>query len=275
MDTEKRFVLTGLTVLFAAALAGAQIQVDVSSDPVDCNEIFRVAARFSTDTTNTRVVFYVDDYEFSSKNLANDSAASVTFTGRDWERLKPGSHTANARLYRMDSLLDSGSKAFEVSGRRCPEASTTTTTSLPSKPVNCRSNSDCMPPASEPTSCSSGTVTQILRWGECMDPGTPESVCVERVDNVTVESCYPDRICFGGRCQAQETTTTTTETTSTSTTQSSTTTSQPTTTTQATTTTEPAPVTTQTTQQQIFTRTNTRMDRLIEVLEDIIRFFLF
>jgi hypothetical protein len=273
---KSQLALYAFAALIASALqASAAVEVAVSTDPVNCNQPFKVEAAFGAPTDNMRATFYVDGVEFASVNLNGPAEAQATFSGGDWDRLKPGNHRATVALYRKIELLDEGTADFSVAGWRCAEESTTSTTAA-ARPLVCRFNVDCLEPMTGVPQCAGANVTQAVRWAECKNPGTAEAACVPHEDQVVLAECRPGSICAGGACVEDPTwetttsstsssTTTTTETSTTSTTETPTTTSS---------TTAPADSTTSTTHPVILQRTNTNLDRIIELLEGIILFFL-
>jgi hypothetical protein len=271
MGTKAAFYAIA-ALLALSAQADASVQVTLSTDPVNCNQPFKVEAAFGAATANMKAAFYIDNSEYAQVNLNGPSEASAGFSGDDWDRVKPGRHRASVALYRGNELLDEGSAEFEVAGWKCPLPDTTTTTARP-PPVACRSNSECPTPVTDTPRCTAENVTQAVKWGECQNPGTPQASCVMREDLVVVETCGDGRACEAGACvnatAPQETTTSSTAST-TSTSETSTSTTQ-----EPATTTYPRPqetTTTSTTQPMILQRTNTNLDRIIELIERIILF---
>jgi len=259
--------ILAVLALYGLSTASAAMLVTLSSNRVDCKEDFGVSARFTTDTMNTQAEFYADKYLFETKNPAGNLEISVRFGVRpdDWDNLRPGTHNLTVKLIKQDQILEDGRAEFTVQGRRCPQPKTTTTTMphIPPELINCTSDLDCASPFAENTTCNEDAVYQILHWGRCINPGTVDSICVDMTENVTVEVCSPDRICENGACKSPEEPTTTSETTTTTVETSSTTA----TTVETTTTTLPTTTTT-----PIIKRTNTKFDRLAEILEQILHF---
>jgi len=127
-----------------------------------------------------------------------------------------------------------------------------------------------MPSTLDAPFCTQDNVTQRVSWGECENPGTLQSKCANKEEVITVEVCID--ACDSGRCVAYAVSTTTTSTSTTSTEPTTTTTTEPTTTT--TTTIRPYTPTTSTTQTTLLQRTNTKLDRIIEIIESLLWFLL-
>jgi hypothetical protein len=246
------------------------LTVTLSSTPVDCFENFAMKAAFTTSTQNTKAEFYVDDYLFATKNPMGSPELSVRYGMGfgDWDRLRAGTHKAEVRLYSLGGVpIDSGQLQFQIAGRRCPEVTTTTILNPPRLKVNCTSNNDCGDAVAESPYCADNAVHQLVRWGECAYPGTSRSICIDSQDEATLEVCGQDTECAGGKCIPAGTSSTVSQTTSTS---------------QTTTTTAAAPSassssttsssTTSTT--VMFKRTNTKLDRLVALLEDFLSLIL-
>jgi hypothetical protein len=265
--------LNRVLALFVLALAiqpAAGVTVGLPGNTVDCFEDFAVTAAFSISTQNTKAEFFADDYLFATKNPMANSEISARFGMGfgDWDHLKQGAHRAVVRLYNADGkLIDSGEAAFTVAGRRCPVQTTTTLAKPPRLVVNCSSNSDCQDAIAQEPYCVDGVVRQVIQWGECAYPGTSQSVCIDSMDNATVMACPEGTDCIGGNCIPKQTTTSTPSTSS----MPVTTTTQAIVTTTSTSTTVSSSSTSTT---MIFERTNTKLDRLVDLLEGLIRLFL-
>jgi len=276
-------VLIAFTIVtLAASSASASIQVLLSESPVNCHDLFRVTAKLTMDTSNMRAEFFIDDYKFAWKNLQGGiSDATVTFGSQDWDRLKPGHHTATIQVLKLDTLIDEGSTQFDVAGSRCPTTTTTTTipttTTLPG--VACSSNADCKKPVLGTPYCNDINVTQTVTYGQCQNPSTIESACIDKEEFIVVQSCLANQVCDAGLCLnvTGETTTTSTSTSTTSTLAPTTTTTTESTTSSTTTSTTQTTQTTtsSTTTSTLFQRTNTKLDRILEVVEAILRIIMF
>jgi hypothetical protein len=273
-----------LSVFFTVLGSASALTVTLSANPVDCMDGFGVTAQFTNDSMNTVVEFYADNYLFSTKNPAGQTETSAYFgsDSDDKEHIGPGAHNITARLLRQNTLIEEGTTEIEVYGRRCPKPTTTTTTTTPAGPISCQDNQVCPSSSAEPAYCSADTVMQVIRWGECLNPGTPQSKCVDLMENMTVEICYPDRVCADGKCQPKEGETTTTTTAEPQTTTStvppeyaSSSTTDSTTTSSTSTSSTTTSSTTTSTYPYIFERTNTKLDKLLDVIEAIIRALTF
>jgi hypothetical protein len=270
---------TLMVFALAASSAHAAVDVSLSANPVNCKDPFKIMAKFNIATANMQVVFSVDGKELEAINLRGETASETTISGESaWDRLKPGSHTAKAVIMQQGAEVDSGELEFQVAGTRCPLTTTTTTTSTTTTTIryNCTSNIDCASPVTGPPQCSGDDIIQELRWGECENASTLSARCIDKSENATLKSCGPLEACVGGECKTRQAETTTTSTTI----QEPTSTSipEPTTTSTSSTSTTTATTQTSTTQkgpEPIFQRTNTRLDRLIEAFEAIIRLVMF
>lgn len=267
--------ITRLFVLsILAASAQAMTAAITAPNQVDCFETFKATATLSEGASLMRADFFVDQFLYETKNVGLGAVdATGTFgPGNDWEEssLGKGIHEVRVRFIRSNEVVSEATRQIEVAGRRCQEPSTTTSTSLRTIPrkVNCTLDSECPSTVGEPF-CIGDTVAQTLTIGVCAYPGTPQSYCTAGEENDTVEVCSPDRACIQGGCYAQATTTTAAPETTTTTTDTTTTTS---TTSPPTTTRPPAPTTTH---QPVLARTNTRLDRIIDIIEGMLKVVLY
>jgi len=266
--------LVALSILATSAHA---ITITITApNQVDCFETFKATATLSEGASLMRADFYVDQYLYETKNVGLGAVdATGTFgPGEDWFKssLTKGSHEVRVRFIRSNEVVSEATRQIEVGGRRCQEPSTTTSTSLRTLPrkVNCTIDSECPSSAGAPF-CIGDTVAQTLSIGKCAYPGTPQSYCAAGEENDTVEVCSPDRACIQGGCYTPATTTTaapetTTSSTTTETTSTTSTTNPPTTTK------PPAPTSTH---QPVLARTNTRLDRIIDLIEGMLRIVMY
>jgi hypothetical protein len=108
-------------------------------------------------------------------------------------------------------ILDDG----DHSASACVKGTTTTTNLVA---VTCSSNSNCAPTVRDAPYCEGSKVVQAVRWGECSNPGTTLSRCVDKKDTTTVEVCSANERCDAGKCKlasSSETTSTQQRTTTT------------------------------------------------------------
>lgn len=273
---KKTLILAIIMLSVIAGHATATIEVSLSANPINCKDPFDIIAKFSTETSNSQVDFYVDNIAIDTKNINGQTEEKTIFQGENnWDKLMTGSHTAKAELTRHGTLMDSGSIAFEVAGRRCPQTTTTTTTQTTTTTIryNCASNVDCKAPVSEAPECSGQDVIQRLMWGECENASTPEAICADKEETAVVKTCQDNETCENGECKPEDSPATTAQTTTTVDMPTTSTTQPP-----ATTTAPIQPSTTQVseiTQTTIFGRTNTRLDTLLDAFEAIIRIVFF
>jgi hypothetical protein len=266
-------------MLLVAAMASADASALTMNltvpNPVDCSETFKAVATLSEGASLMRADYYVDRYLFDTKNIGmgSDHSEGTFGPGDDWykSKLSPGTHQLNVRVYRGADEVGRESKEFTVGGRRCEPAASTTTAPAPATTAPqsaCYGNSDCAPPNAGEPYCVGDNVVETLTWGECVNPGTPQAACTDRSDNSTLEACFPQKRCVQGSCEPLDTTSTSsTSTTSTTESTSTTTTIEPTETTQ--------PAQTTTTRPVVLQRTNTRLDRIIDLLEQVLRIVFF
>ena len=286
MDSKIVFILLVMASLsFAAADADAAVKVTISSAQVDCGEPAKVTATLSEGASLLRADFYVDDYLFHNKNLKPGSTEiSASLDSVDWDHIKPGPHTVRVEMVRpdkvtgQDTVIGEGELGFTVAGRRCGEV--TTTLPVPSTsllPIVCSSNSGCLQAVTGEPYCTGSNITQDVSWGECVNPGTPQSMCVGRNETIVMGNCLINQYCDGGRCVNSTIITTTTSTTTLE--QSTTSTMQETTSTTVPEVTVTVPILTTTTEptttSTLLQRTNTKLDRIVEILEKILSILLF